>query len=451
MAVITDTETGRQVLGEFQEAVKDVRAWTQKQENEVKQFGAAMTETKEKLATAMKQLEDLGTKAVDTAKEIQKHDEELKRLRQIGFRLGAGGGPTDGGPDLRSLGERFTQSAEYKGSQFTGRFKVSSVVGGRLLDRKATTPPAPVTITEAGSGMVIYPERVGYFLVPPQLPLVMRDLLTVIPLSGTNAVEYVKETTNIAADYQIAEGDKKAQGDISYTDDTAVVRTIAAYVKVSRQMLADVPYVAQTIDQRLLYAVMRKEEHEILYGDGATGHLKGIIPQAPALPAAPLGTPATYKIDAVIESIVYLSSLGYPPTAVVMNPLDFGSMLIAKDSADRYLLAPWGGLSQVPSTIFGVRMVQSVEIAAGTMLTGAFAGNAALFDREAANVEISFENEDDFIRNLATIRAEERIALAVFVPEAFVVASIAGLTRGAAVPGSPAHTGAAPQHKPQGK
>jgi HK97 family phage major capsid protein len=443
MAVaINDTEEGRRLIGEFQDSIKEFRAWVTKSQDEFKQYGSVQSATQEQVTTLSKQVGDVMTQMKEMAESKSKTDEELKRLRQIGFRLGAAGAAGGDGAAL-TLGERFTQSDAYKNSQFSGRFRVASAISGRLLERKATV------ITEPGSGIVIYPQRVGFFLTPPQLPLVMRDLLNVIPLSGTNAVEYVKETWTYGADYQLNEGDIKASGNVVYTDATAVVRTIAWYVKISRQMLSDVPYIAQTIDQRLLYGVLRKEEHEILWGTGAAGHLNGIMTQAPAMNTTtpPLGTAPYYKLDYIIEAITYLSSMGYVPDACILNPLDWGSMLWAKDSSERYLLAPWGGLASVPATLWGVRMVQSVEMTQGTLLTGAFSGNAALFDRETANVELSYENEDDFIRNLATIRAEERVALAVFIPQAFVKSDIStgklaieGTNGGTQPAPAPAHT-----------
>ena len=53
-------------------------------------------------------------------------------------------------------------------------------------------------------------------------------------------------------------------------------------------------------------------------------------------------------------------------------------------------------------------------------LVGAFKLGAQIFDREDANVEISTEDSDNFRKNLVTIRAEERLALAVYRPESFI-------------------------------
>ncbi|WP_218662219.1 phage major capsid protein, partial [Enterobacter cloacae] len=59
----------------------------------------------------------------------------------------------------------------------------------------------------------------------------------------------------------------------------------------------------------------------------------------------------------------------------------------------------------------------------GKFLTGAFNAGAQIFDREDANVVISTENADDFEKNMISIRCEERLALAVKRPEAFVYGS----------------------------
>ena len=53
-------------------------------------------------------------------------------------------------------------------------------------------------------------------------------------------------------------------------------------------------------------------------------------------------------------------------------------------------------------------------------LTGAFKLGAQVFDRWQARVEVATENEDDFVKNMVTILAEERLALAVYRPQAFI-------------------------------
>ena len=342
--------------------------------------------------------------------------------------------------NLITLGHLFTQSAEYKAANMSGRVKVAATLSARL-GRKAVVP-----ITTVGSGIPIFPRRVGWFQEPPEFPLVMRDVLDVVPLTGTNAVEYVIETWTGGADYQVNEGDVKAVGGVTYADKTAVVRTIAWYVKISRQMLADVPFVETSIDQRLVYGVLQKEDREILYGDGTAGHLLGIMPQATAAVAPPSLAPLiTNQMDQIASAIAQISAAGYSPSAVVMNPLDWAGMTLAKTTYGAYILP--GPQAVAQKTLWGVPIVTDYNMTQGSYLVGAFPGNAALFDRETVNVEISFENEDDFIRNLATIRAEERVTLAVFVPQAFVKGVLVAPEGGLAAPASAPAPHSAPTPK----
>lgn len=385
--------------------------------------------THEQAAASVKAAEDkmaeliaAATAAQESKTEARFKDEHAAAERLIKERTARlpavlGGPGTDA--ELRSVGNRLVDTAEFKtwaASDQRGKFRLQLAVKGRLEMRAAGVP-----ITEAGSGYPILPVRVGAF-GPPFLPLRMRDLLNVVPITNTNAIEYVQEAWNLLADYQVAEGDLKAQSDVAYTDKTVMVRNIAHYVKVSRQMLADAPYFASTVDGQLLYGVARKEDHEILHGDNAAGHLWGILPQATALPATTIAG-ILYSADQVAAAIAYLVSIGFAPTAIVLNPLDWASMQIAKTAQGVYIL---GGppAANAPATLWGLPVVTTGEMTAGTFLVGAFPPNATLYDREAATVEIAYENEDDFIRNMVTMRCEERIALAVFRPQAFVTGSV---------------------------
>ena len=148
------------------------------------------------------------------------------------------------------------------------------------------------------------------------------------------------------------------------------------------------------------------------------------MPQAIALPAGSIAG-VDNVIDQVMAALAYLTSVFYTPTAIVMNPLDWAAMQIMKTPTGIYIL---GGppTSIADPHLWGLPVALTPTMTLGQFLVGSFPSNATLFDRESASVEISFENEDDFVRNLATIRAEERIALAVYRPQAFVKSALAG-------------------------
>lgn len=57
---------------------------------------------------------------------------------------------------------------------------------------------------------------------------------------------------------------------------------------------------------------------------------------------------------------------------------------------------------------------------AGSFLAGDFAQAAILIDREAPRLDIAFEDQDDFVKNLCKLRVEERVGLAVQLPGALI-------------------------------
>jgi HK97 family phage major capsid protein len=346
---------------------------------------------------------------------------ETKLTRIVRERTARPPGLGDGETDVRTLGQRFADTEAFKNS-------LTQANGLSRSSRLTLTTPGRIrptmeqrAITQAGSGYVFLPQRVA-ILTPPTLPLVVRDLLTVVPLTSGNSVEYLLENWTYAADYQVLEGDKKAEGTVAYTEKTASCKTIAWFVKASKQMIADAPWFASTVDSQLIYGVMKKEDTELLWGNNAAGHLHGLMPQATDLPADVLPG-IDNGLDLMASAVAYLASLGYIATGFVLNPLDWAGLQIAKTAQGVYLL---GGppVAGATPTLWGLPVVVSAAMTQGQFLCGAFPPNATLFDRESPSVEIAYENEDDFVRNMVTIRAEERIALAVFRPTAFVKAQI---------------------------
>ena len=166
------------------------------------------------------------------------------------------------------------------------------------------------------------------------------------------------------------------------------------------------------------YGLKYAEEREILFGDGTGIHLHGIIPQATAYSAAFTVEMQTY-IDQIRLAILQSPLARLPATGIVMHTTDWARVETTKDANGQYIFANPLGLAT--PTLWGLPIVDTdVDEFEDHFLVGAFQGGAQIYDREEMNVEIATENEDDFVKNMVTGRCEERVALAVFRPEAFI-------------------------------
>ena len=188
--------------------------------------------------------------------------------------------------------------------------------------------------------------------------------------------------------------------------------------KASKQIMDDFAQLQSTIDAEMRYGLKFVEEQEILFGSGTGGHLEGIVPQASAF--APAFAPAARTpIDDLRLAILQAQLARLPVDGFVVHFTDWAKIELTKDTTGGYILA--NPLRIAGPTLWGRPVVETeAPEFEGEFLAGAFRTGAQLFDREDANVVISTENVDDFEKNMVSIRCEERVALAVKRPEAFV-------------------------------
>jgi len=287
------------------------------------------------------------------------------------------------------------------------------------MEVKATL--TSLTTAAAGSvGDAINQTRLPGVLELPQRRLTVRDLLTPGTMDS-NTLEYVKETgfTNNAA--PVAEGALKASSDIQFDLVSTSAKVIAHWMKASRQVLDDIAQLRSIIDQRLLYGLAYAEEAQLLNGDGTGQNLLGIIPQSTAY-SAPFAPASPQAIDTIRLMMLQAALAEYPATGIVLHPTDWTRIELTKNAGGDYIIGvPQGTASP---TLWGLPVVTTQAITVDKALVGAFRLGAQVFDRWAARVEVATENEDDFVKNLVTILAEERLALAVYRPEAFIYADL---------------------------
>lgn len=218
-----------------------------------------------------------------------------------------------------------------------------------------------------------------------------------------------------------SEGAAKPQ--ISFDDPTAVtvaLDKIAAFIKETDEYIDDAPFLASAINGRLLNYLGLREEVYLLTKLKAASITADTTSWANSATAAEIADLIFKKIMKVQEDS------GFPADAIIMNPRTWEIIRLGKDSNKQY----YGGgyfadgqgkqLWGVPVYLSSFAAAPVSGSAAGEIFVGAFKTCGSVVSKGGVSVEATNTDQDDFVKNRMTIRAEERIALAVRRPAGFV-------------------------------
>lgn len=339
-------------------------------------------------------------------------------------------------PAGKSLGEHFTESAEYAGlmSQaprggFGAKSRVQSLpVGYKSLVTGTSDTSAGAWVTNDYMG-----QRVGLDLF--QRPLRLRDVVT----NGTttsDTVEYVRitSTTNNAAPVAEATssaaptapggagalvnnagGGYKPESALAAAKVTTPVRTIAHWIPITKRALSDASQIRTLIDSFLKYGLEEELEDQMIAGDGTgenfdgLGNVSGVQAQAWDTNALTTLRKAKTKVRTVGRSVA---------NAYLLNPADLETVDLLQDNEGRFYFGGPAGVGSA-SVLWGLPVIETEAVPAGTGYVGDFR-KAILWDREQASITVTDSHADFFVRNLVAILAEMRAAFGVIQPSAFV-------------------------------
>jgi HK97 family phage major capsid protein len=169
-----------------------------------------------------------------------------------------------------------------------------------------------------------------------------------------------------------------------------------------------------------MYGLKLVEEDQLLNGDGTSGNISGLLDSG-NFTAYNRHVTGDTDIDTLRRAITQAALSEYTADAIVLNPEDWEAIELTKSTDQTYIMA--NPVMMAGPTLWGKRVVATNSIDQGTFLVGNFAMGAQLWDRMDAAVAISYEDGTNFQKNMATILAEERIALTVFRPSAFISGS----------------------------
>lgn len=334
---------------------------------------------------------------------------DLKAAELLIVKLDSGEGSTK---KSESLGELFVNSEGF--TEFAIKASGTNAKMSHTFGVKAA-----ITSFPGSAGALIQPDRTTGLIAPLNQRLFLRDLLSA-GRTVSNSIEFIRETgfTNNANVVSEGPANPKPQSNIIFEADSAPIATIAHWIIATKQVLADAPMLQSYINGRLMYGLKLKEEAQLLKGSGVGLNINGLFTQATNYVNPGVTVQNETSIDRLRIAMLQVVLAELDPDGIVLSPIDWTTIELLKNTQDNYLFTQPQGVAR--PTLWGLPVVATQSMDAGDFLVGSFQQGAQIWDREDANITVSNEDRDNFVKNMVTILAEERVGLTVFRPEAFV-------------------------------
>lgn len=380
----------------------------------------AKGESRDMTAEEVAEVDQHLAKADDLATQIKAADESQTRMKRLAEIKDPAADERGTAPEAKTVGEQFVKS-----------------VGDRLVQAKASGERFSVAGPEFKVATDTHLVGTAFNPVTVQVDtnivqglrrrLQIADLLSQGTLSG-NAITYYVEGALEGDFTTVAEGAAKPQ--IHYADPTTVteaLKKIAAFIKESDEMIEDLPFLVSAINNRLLYNLALFEENQVLNGNGAGTNLMGLLNRSGVQSLGVVGDAKAGNADQIFRAMTSVTTgSGLDADGLVIHPTDYQTFRLNKDANGQYYGGGYfqgqygaGAVAEQPP-LWGLRTVITPAIPAGTVLVGAFQQSSTLYRKGGVRVESTNSEGNDFTTNRVTVRAEERVALAVRRPAGLV-------------------------------
>lgn len=398
---------------------------------------------------AKRAMSELGTKAQEVLKDstltnaekktrldayqtdLKSHSDTIALHEQAARLIGGGEAPAEtkaaesGAPSKLSFGQSIVGSDGYK-SMLNGQSK------GVAVEVKAANTIDEGIIPAYSGGAGQGGQLVAPQFLPGVVPLKFQQL-TIADLLAQGTTTSSSLTYVIEAAFQdltntVLEKGTKPQLDLTLARRQDNVAKIANVAKVTDEMFQDADQFEAYLSNRMVFGVKRAEETQLLNGNGTAPNLQGLLNRTGLATAVvtTAGLTAVKAMEGIFNQITALRATSFvEPDAIVIHPNDWQTIRLGKDTQGQYYAGgPFtgaygnGGYTNV-ADIWGVKAVITTAIAQGTVFVGGFQECGQVFRRQGITLEMTNSNVDDFVNNLITLRAEERLALAVYRPAGF--------------------------------
>jgi HK97 family phage major capsid protein len=352
------------------------------------------------------------------------------------FLNGAATGPAGGGGPgaafVASDGYKAIKNSASRPQQWSsGLIDVGLSMKGTILEGVGS--PANGT----GGGLVPIPMVVPGMVDKLFQPLTLENLLLAGQASGPT-VRYVIQGTATSGAAGVAEGGTKPESTLAWSTVDERVKKIATSIVVSDEAIEDAPAVQQLINGQLTRFVQIEAERQLIRGTSGGDEVQGLLTSR-SVPVYAGGTAAGNKAVQLFKAANGMRGSAFvEPEWFMVHPTDWQEIRLLTDTAGQYfgggpfmggygntgMAAASGQVTGATDYLWGKPVYLSATIGAGTALIGN-SQSAQVWNRGGLSVEATNSHASNFVLNLTAIRAERRLALAVYRANGFVEARLA--------------------------
>lgn len=225
----------------------------------------------------------------------------------------------------------------------------------------------------------------------------------------------------------VAEGAMKSQLDLDLIEATVNVETIAGWLRVTRKAMNNIPGFVSFLQSRLPEKFQRALDNQILYGNGTTPNLKGILTAGNFVAST---SASTVLVEKLIDDVAALEdTYERDATGILLRPIDYYGFFKNKATGSGEYDLPQGvTFVNGQMYLFGIPVYASTAITAPDYVVGDFNMGAQLLTQEGMRIEF-FEQDGTNVReNKVTVRIEGNYALPVYGPDYFIKGSTTATT-----------------------
>ena len=220
--------------------------------------------------------------------------------------------------------------------------------------------------------------------------------------------EATGNANNIAAQL---EGSLKQENNYSLTEVKTVNEFIAGFSKFSRQMLTSLPFMSQTLPRLLTRDFFKKEN--AAFFTTVSGAATGVTT-----------TSAATNLGDLIQLIGNQRAADFSPSVIFVSNSTYSTLLIESFTNGYYLgagslgIGANGALNLVGVPIVGVNWIPNSR---ALVLDNSFIERVEV---NGLNIELSYEDQNNFVTNMVTARIECYEAINLMLPTSAIYATI---------------------------